>query len=142
MGKVDWTGSWVKVTTTSATGGWQDISQAVTEWSGLEIAGETEEVHGLGDAWTEHGFTGLKRTSPITLGGFYDDAAASGVQTIFGNATDIGAERVLKMNFGTTNAYPKVDVIVKRWTRKPARGELTKFELELLPTGAVSVVTT
>lgn len=142
MAKQAWSGMSLKVTTTSATAAFQDISQTITEFSGLEIAGETQESHGLGDAWVEHYFAGLKRVSPITLGGFYDDDGTSGVQTIFGNASDIGAERVIKINFGTANAFPKMDVIVKRWSRKPSRGELIAFEVELLPTGAVTVATT
>ena len=96
----------------------------------------------MGDAWVEQSFAGLRRVSPITISGFYDDVAASGPVAILGNATDIGAERVVKVNFGTTNAYSKVDVIVSKFSKMPKRGELTRFEAELMPTGALTVVTT
>lgn len=131
-----------KCTSVSATTAYHDLSQYITEYSGFEWLAELEESHAMGDAWAEVAYTGFRRASPITIGGFYDDVAASGPHAIFGQATDIGAERNIKLNFGTTNAYPKVDVIVKRYSRKAARGTLTKFEVELIPTGAVTVVTT
>ena len=142
MAKTDFTISAFRLTSTSATTAFHDLAQFITEFSGLEILAETEETHTMGDSWAEESFTGLRRVSPITIGGFYDDVAASGPHALLGNTTDIGAERVIKVNFGTTNAYPKTDVIVKRYSRKPVRGELTKWEAELLPTGAVTVVTT
>lgn len=142
MGKTDFTISKLQISTVSATTAFKDISDNLIEFSGFEILAETEEAHGMGDAWAETAFTGLKRVSPITLTAFYDDATTSGFVALFGNATDPGAERVIKVSFGTTNAYPKTDVIVKRFNRKPSRGELTKCEVELIPTGAVTVVAT
>ncbi len=142
MAKVGFDVTHFLVTPTSATTTWHDLAQYITEYSGLELLAETEETHGMADSWVENAPTGLKRVSPITIGGFYDDVAASGPVALFGNASDIGAERCIKVNFGTTNAYPKTDVIVKRFNKKPARGELTKYEVELLPTGAYTVVAT
>lgn len=142
MARTNFSNISLKITTTSATTAYHDLSQYITEFSGMELLAETEESHALGDAWVENFYTGLRRVSPITISGFYDDAAASGPHAILGNTTDVGASRNIKVNFGTTNAYPKVDVVVKRYNRRPVRGELTKFEAELLPTGAVTVVTT
>lgn len=142
MARTDFTVTKFQVTTVSATAAYHDLGPYITEFNGLEILAETEETHGMGAGWVAHGPTGLKRVSPITISGFYDDVAASGPHAIFGQTTDIGAERNIKINFGTTDAYPKVDVIVKRYSRRPVRGELTKFEVELLPTGTYSVVTT
>ena len=132
----------VKVTTASATGSYQDISQSVTEIDGFMVEAILEESHTFGDAWTEQSFVGVRRVGDITIRGFYDDAASSGNATIFGNASDPGAERVLKLNVGTADKYPKCDVIVKSYTRQPAVGELTKFELVLAPTGAFTLATT
>lgn len=131
-----------RVTTTSATAAYQDIGQSVVGFSGLEILAETEESHAMGDSWAETLPTGLKRVSNITLDCLYDDAAATGTATIFGNATDAGAERVIKVGFGTANVFPKMDVIVKRASKKPSRGALTRLEVELIPTGAVTIATT
>ena len=142
MAKTDFTISAFSITTTSATGAFHNLGGYIDEFSGLEILAEIQETHGMGDAWAEQTFAGLRRVSPVTISGFYDDVAASGPVAILGNATDVGAERVIKVNFGTTNAYPKVDVIVQRFAKMPKRGELTRWEAELLPTGAVTVVTT
>ena len=142
MSKQDFTVTWFKVTTGTSTSTWHDLSQFIQEFSGLELVAELEEGHSLGDAWAESVYTGLRTVSPITIGGFYDDVASSGPVAIFGNASDLGAERAVKMCFGTTNIYPKVDVIVKRFTRTPTRGEITKYEVELQPTGAYTIGTT
>lgn len=131
-----------KITSSSATGAFHDLSQYITEYSGLEILAELQESHTLGDAWAEQAYANFRRISPITIGGFYDDVAASGPVALLGNATDLGAERVIKLNFGTTNAYPKCDVLVRRFSRKPNRGQLTGYECELQPIGALTVVTT
>jgi hypothetical protein len=142
MGKYGFDVMAFKITATSATTTYHDLAQYITEYSGMEILAELMESHTMGDSWKEYSFTGLKSVSPITIGGFYDDVGTSGPHALLGNASDIGAERVVKVNFGTTNAYPKCDVIVKRYSRKPVRGELTKFEAELQPTGEYSVTTT
>src|SRR5512138_590256 len=133
---------WLKTTTVSATTAFQDISQQVIEFSGIELIAQTVESHTMGDNYVEYLNSGLKSLSPIVIGAWYDDAVASGIVTIFGNASDVGAERVVKMSFGTTNAYPKQRCIVKRFSRKPARGELTKCEVEFLPNSSFAVVTT
>lgn len=132
----------IRVTTTSATASFRDITQQVTEIDGLTIEAILEESHTLGDAFTEQSFVGVRRIADITIRGFYDDDTSTGTFGIFGNATDAGAERVLKLNIGTTNSYPKLDFIVKSYSRMPSIGELTKFELVIAPTGALTVVTT
>ena len=132
----------VQVTTISSTAAFRDISQQITEIDGLMIEAILEEVHTFGDSWTEQGFVGVRRIGDMTIRGFYDDDTSTGTNGIFGNATDAGAERVMKFDVGTTNAYPKFDFIVKSYTRQPAIGELTKFELVIAPTGALTVVTT
>lgn len=142
MAKTGWDVLKFQVTSVSATTTFHDISQYITDWSGLEILAELQESHALGDAWAEQAYANFRRMSPITFGGFYDDVAASGPHALFGNATDLGAERVAKLNFGTTNAYPKFDFLIRRYTRKPNRGQLTGYEVEILPTGAITVVTT
>ncbi len=142
MAKVDYTLTQFRITTTSATTAYHDIGPYITEMSGLEIEGLTEETHGMGAAWVANAFVGVKKLSPITISGFYDDVAASGPVAILGNATDIGAERNIKLNLGTTNAYPKLDVIITKFSRRPIRSKLTKFEAEFLPCSTYSIVTT
>lgn len=132
----------IQVTTVSSTAAFRDITQQVTEIDGFMIEAILEETHTFGDSWTEQSFVGVRRIGDITIRGFYDDDTSTGTFGIFGNATDAGAERVMKLDTGTTNVYPKFDFIVKSYTRQPSIGELTKFELVLAPTGALTVVTT
>lgn len=136
------------MTTTSATGSYRDISQQVYTFSGFDPEAILEAAHAFGDAWEESLYTGVNRVPAITLGGRYDDDTSTGTAGIFGYSTDLGAERVLKMNFagttGTTAAGTnvKIDVLVQSYKRRPARGALTQFELVLQPTGALSYATT
>lgn len=132
----------VKCTTVSSTGSFRDITEQVTEIDGFMIEAILEESHTFGDAWTENSFVGVRRIGDITIRGFFDDDTSTGTFGIFGNATDAGAERVFKLNVGTTNSYPKFDAIVRSYTRQPSVGALTKFELVLAPTGALTVATT
>ncbi len=139
MAKVDYSLAAFLVTTSTATTAYHDLGPYITEMNGLDIEAITEESHTMGDAWVENAYTGLRKVNEITISGFYDDVAASGPVAILGNASDVGAERSIKVKFGTTNVYPKVDVIVRRFARKPVRGALTKFECALLPTGAYTI---
>lgn len=132
----------IQVTSSSSTGAFHNISDYITDFSGLNIEAILEESHAVGDSWREVLYTGFRQANEITMGGFYDDAAASGPHALFGQATDLGAERVMKLNFGTTNAYPKFDYIIRSYNRTPTRGQLTRFEAVLAISGAITVVTT
>lgn len=142
MGKVDFTQIDFKISSNTASAAFHSLANYITDFSGINLEALTQESHALGDAWEEFSPTGLKRVQPITIGGFYDDVAASGPAALLGNATDLGSERVVKVNMGTTNAYHKTKVIIKRFSRKPTRGELTKYEVEFLPSSGYSVVAT
>lgn len=132
----------IKVTTSSATGSFRDISQQVLEIGGFMIETALQEVHAFGDAWKEEGFGGVRRVGDVTLTGIYDDDTSTGVAGFFANATDVGAERVIKLNFGTTNAYPKTDFLLRSFTKNPNVGQLTGFTAVLAPTGALTIATT
>lgn len=130
------------VTTTSATASFRDISQQVLDFSGLDLEALLEQGHTFGDAWEESAFTGMKKINEITLTTFWDDDTSTGVQGIFGNASDVGAERVMKIHLGTANLYPKFDYVIKKVTKKPTVGQLTKCDIVIVPSGALTVVTT
>lgn len=142
MAKTGYDLVWLKLSRSSATTTFDDLSQYITEFSGIELSAETEESHAMGDGWAENLYTGLRRVGPITIGGFYDDIGTSGPNALMGNATDIGAEKCIKAYFGTTNVIVKQKVIEKRYNRRPVRGELTKYEAEFLPAASYSIVTT
>ena len=126
-----------KATTSTSTGAYHDLSQYVDTISAPEIQALLEETHAMGDAWVEHSYIGVRMAPEITFSGPYEDVAASGPVAIFGNATDVGAERNIKVEFGGGGAF-KVDVIVKSFKKIPTRSALTRFEAVLQPTGAVT----
>lgn len=116
-----------------------DITQYVQELNGFDIEAMLEESHTFGDAWVEQLFTGVRKVGDITLKGIFDDAAAA--NTVFndpGNTlTAAGASRTLRVTWGGTKTSA-VETIVKNYRRLPSRGALTKYELVLAPTGAVT----
>ena len=136
----------ITVTTTSATAAFRDISQQVLTFNGWNIEAVLQQSDAFGDAWREHLYTGIRQMDDLTLGGFYEDTAtATGVNAIFGNATDLGAEREMELNAGLgvvgASEISHFDIIVKSYKRQPTRGELTAFELVVTPTGAVTTAT-
>lgn len=131
-----------KITSVSASTTFNAIGQYITEWSGYNPQAFLQESHAFGDAWKEQLFSGFQMADDITIGGFYEDTAATGPHALFGTLSHLGNERVIKMGFGTTNAYIKTDVLIRSYSRIPTRGELTKFQLVLAPTGAPTLVTT
>ncbi len=111
----------------------QDISEYVTEINGLDVEAILEESHGFGADWVEQFFTGLKRANELTLGGPYDDAA-NGPNAIF--VGQEGDTREVAITWGGSNAST-FDAIIRQYRRIPSRGELTKWEVALMPTGEV-----
>ncbi len=85
-----------------------------------------------------------------TFTGRFDDNTATGTVGLFGAATDLGAERCLRLNFNSADSGTvsgkgtniKFDVIVESYKRMPSRGAITQFELVLQPTGPLTYVTT
>ena len=127
----------ILITSASATGAFHDISAYVTEINGFLIEALLEEGTAFSDAWPRQFYTGIRQVGDITINGFYDDVAASGPHALFGGLTQLGAERVMKLKFGTTNEYPKFDFLIKSYTRDPERKALTKYSAVFVPTGAV-----
>lgn len=132
----------VRVTTTSATAAYQDISNQVMEISALKMEALVEESDAFGDSWKETLYTGIRRMDDITLSGILDDVAASGVNAIFGQASDLGAERNWKLNVTTASGVIKTDVIIVSYERMPSRGALTRYQVVGRPTGAVTLTST
>lgn len=111
-----------------------DLSQYITSIGTIDKEAVSEESHTAGDSWVEHLFVGLSRMADVTLGGFYDDTASTGPDAVL-NA--IGATRTLTVTYGSTKTT-SVEALIANYRRSPARGELTKFEAVLRPTGAVT----
>lgn len=113
-----------------------NMSQHVLEINGIDVEAVTEESHSFGDAWLEELATGLKKVAPLTLKGIYDDTATTGPDAMF-NAIGNTTTRTIKITLGGTKTV-SVETIIKNYRRVPSRGELTKYEVVLRPTGAVT----
>lgn len=128
-----------KVTVSTASG--STVAVALTQYvdtiSAFKINGITQETHTMGDSWVENSFVGVRSGDDITLGGFYDDATASGPHMVFGNTSDIGADRVMELDFGVSEIR-NFHVIVMSYQIAPARNELTRWEMVGKVSGAIS----
>lgn len=129
-------GDVLKIEFDNASGTLVDMTQHVLEFNGIDVEAILEEAHTFGDAWVEQLFTGLRKANEITLRGFYDDTASTGPDAIF-NAVGNTTTRTLKVTWGGTKTT-SVECIIKNYRRLPTRGEMTKYEVVLAPTGAVT----
>ena len=119
-------------------GALQDMSQYITEFNGVSIEAVLEESHTFGDSWVEQTFAGIKKLSDITFGGFYDDTASTGPDAVFGvGSWTAGASRTVEITYGSTKKST-FEAVIKSYTRTPSRGALTKFQVVMSPTGAVT----
>ena len=98
----------ILVTSVSASTVFNDISDYVTDFSGLNLEAVLQQSDAFGDSWREMLYTGIRQAADITIKGFYDDAAATGPHALMGALSALGAERRMKLKFGTTNEYPKI----------------------------------
>ena len=110
------------------------IKNYIDTLNGFEIEALLAETHAFGDSWEEHLATGVKRGNPFTIGGFYDDTASTGPDVLL-NA--IGTTVAVILTYGSTKTS-SFSALIRNYKRMPARGELTRFECELVPSGAVT----
>ena len=109
------------------------ITAYVTEVGGFEVEAIVEDSHTVGDSWIERLYTGLRNAPEFTLKGFYDDTTGTGPDVILDG---IGEQRSFKFTWGGTKTSA-FECIIQKYAQLPARGELTKFECTLAPTGQV-----
>lgn len=110
-----------------------DMSDYVDTVNDVMIEALLQEGTAFGDSWVEQLSTGIKRGSPVTMEGFFDDTAATGPDVTF-NA--LGTTLAMILTWGSTKTST-FSAIVTNYGRKPMRGELTRFTVTLLPVGAV-----
>jgi hypothetical protein len=117
----------------------RDISQYVTEFSGLKVETNTEPTHAFGDSWEENTPTGVSKMGDITLGGFYDTSATDGPHVVFSSvdSTTTGDTRTLTFAPGGSQKLDCETRLVS-YEVAPAVGSLSKFTAVLRPTGTVT----
>lgn len=110
-----------------------DISAHVLTIGNIDKEALMEEVTAMGAAWFKHLSTGVFSMPELSLGGVYDDAA-NAPDDLAGGNDDLGDTRTLEVTFGSTKTIT-VETIIKNFRRIITKGEKTKYELVLQPTG-------
>ena len=104
---------------------------------GVKITANTEASHAFGDSWEEHTPTGVKKTEPLTLSGFWDTTASTGPHVVF-LAPDDGPQdstRTLTVVFGDSKQFD-VETRLTSYEVVGSVGALTRFNAEILPTSS------
>ena len=125
----------ISITSASNTTALHDISQYVDEFNGVEIEAILQNSHAFGDAWEESLHVGVSKVNPLTIGGYYDDVAASGPHALFGQISQLGKKRTVEVDFGASDIVAST-VVISKYSRAAKRGELTRYQVELQPSGA------
>lgn len=111
-----------------------NMSNFVDTLNGFDIEALLQESHAFGDSWVEQFFTGVQRGNEFTVGGFYDDTVTVGPDAIF---KAIGTTLAMILTWGGSKTST-FSALVRLYRRIPTRGELTRFEVTLVPTGTVT----
>ena len=114
--------------------GGTNMSNYIDMCNGLDIEANLQESHAYGDSWIEQLYSGVRKHSPVTMSGFYDDTASTGPDVIFNT---LGTTVAVILTYGGTKTS-SFSAIVQKYKRTPARGESTRFEVTLVPSGAVT----
>lgn len=117
----------------SVGGALQDITASVTNLSGIKLNWGTVESTPFGVAFPEHLATAMKTYSDITIDGFYEDTATTGMHALF----SAGGVRSFKLTYGNSK-YTSCEVLIVDYERTPGVGKLTGFKVTLKPTGTVT----
>ncbi|HXG69523.1 MAG TPA: hypothetical protein VNJ04_02810 [Gemmatimonadaceae bacterium] len=103
----------------------------------VSIEAVMEETNAFGDAWRESLATGVRFMSDINLGGLFDDVALGPDIVFSGVASGPSATtRTFEITYGGTKVT-SVETLIQKYSRKPDRNALTKFDATLRPTGIV-----
>lgn len=124
----------LKIEVDNSSGSPVDLSNYIDTINEFNVEVAIVEGTAFGDGWVEQISTGLKKGNPVTIEGFYDDTATTGPDVILNS---LGDTRTLKITWGSTKTT-SVEAIITSYSRKPVRGELTRFSCTLTPTGTVT----
>ena len=114
--------------------GGNTFEEYVDTIDGLTIEAILEDSNTFGDTWTEQLYSGLRRGQPLTIGGFYDDAANS-VSPKF-NANE-GTTIAIVITWGGSRTST-FNAVLQSWTRTAVREGSTRYTATLIPTGAIT----
>jgi hypothetical protein len=102
---------------------------------GVSIEAVIQEAHTMGSMWFAYLFAGIRKCAPITMGGYYDDAADGPDACFAGYEGDMRAGT--EITWGSSKKTT-VDTLIQKYDRGVKLGGLTEFTVTLQPSGAVS----
>ena len=112
----------------------KDLTSYIDTINEFTVEALLQEGHAFGDEWVKQLFTGVKRGNALTVEGFYDDTAADGPDAIL---KAIGDTREVEIAWGGSKKST-FDAVITNYSRRPVRGDLTRFSCTLTPTGEVT----
>ncbi len=130
----------ISVSTASGSAANKDMSDHIDTFNGVSINMITQQSDAFGDSWQEHLPVGVRFMDPLVFEGFYDDAGTSGPHAIWGNTSDVGADRVYEIDFGSSDVV-NGHVLITKYERIASRNALTRFRVTMQPSGAQGTAT-
>lgn len=127
-------------TVASSATGMLPMQQYIRKINGITLEAVVVDSHAFGDSFKESLYAGIKGMKDISFGGYYDDVAASGPHLLYGQTTDVGAERYHEIDFGSSDVV-NFRAIILEYTRHPVVEDLTEFEVVMRPTGPIATAT-
>lgn len=131
----------VTVTLDDSAGTPRIVTAFVLTMGALKITNNTQVGTAYGDSWEKSLVTGLRKGTPIALGGILDDTANTGTfATMIPTDADAvpGFTRTLAVAIGGGHVYT-AEVILQDGSVVPKTGNLTDFAATLLPTGTITI---
>lgn len=135
-----WKTSRSSATVASSATGMLPMQQYIRKMNGLSIQAIVVDSHAFGDSWKESLYSGVRGARDIVIGGYYEDVAASGPHALYGQTTDVGAERYHEVDFGASDVA-NFRTVQLDYTRTPLLEDLTEWEATLRVTGPIGTAT-
>jgi hypothetical protein len=117
-------------------GALQEMKAYITSINGLDIELILEDMTAAGETWEAQVYVGLKKGSPIVISGPYDDTATTGSDAVFNPTGATGVSRSCVITWGGAKTTT-FEALIQKYGRKPAKGQLHKYEVTIVPTGAI-----
>lgn len=135
MSRYGWSDISIQVDATEG-GAPQEMKAYVLTFNGLDVEAILEDMTVAGSSWEASEYVGLKKGSPVTLTGPYDDTASTGSDATF-NAPGETRSCIITWGGSKTSSF---EAIFSKYRRAPAKGQQTKYEVTMVPTSTITEV--
>lgn len=114
------------------------ITGYVREMGGMSIEAITARTEAFGDTWEEHTPTGMKKSEPIAIKGFFDDTATTGPHVVFKDVDDSPTDSTRTLTVVTGGGTFSGESRLVKYTVLGKVGALTEYEAMVQPTAAMT----